>query len=53
MYLECEKKTKEMIVEFKRNRFRSNTISIMGKVKVAEEYKYLLVHLLNYKMMNR
>uniref|UniRef100_A0A8C6W187 Reverse transcriptase domain-containing protein n=1 Tax=Nothobranchius furzeri TaxID=105023 RepID=A0A8C6W187_NOTFU len=41
-------KTKEMILDFRRNRVESNTVSIMGEeVEVVEEYKYLGVHLDN------
>ena len=39
-------KTKEMIVDFRRTRFKSNSISIMGEeVEMMEEYKDLGVHL--------
>nr|XP_054588772.1 sorting nexin-22 isoform X1 [Nothobranchius furzeri] len=41
-------KTKEMILDFRRNRVESNTVSFMGEeVEVVEEYKYLGVHLDN------
>uniref|UniRef100_A0A8C6NVM8 Reverse transcriptase domain-containing protein n=1 Tax=Nothobranchius furzeri TaxID=105023 RepID=A0A8C6NVM8_NOTFU len=40
-------KTKEMILDFRRNRVESNTVSIMEEVEVVEEYKYIGVHLDN------
>ena len=38
--------TKEVIVDFRRTRNKSNSISIVEEVEVVEEYKYL-VHLDN------
>ena len=41
-------KTKQLIVDFRRTRNKSDNISIMGKeVEVVEEYRYLCVHLDN------
>uniref|UniRef100_A0A8C6KTV4 Reverse transcriptase domain-containing protein n=1 Tax=Nothobranchius furzeri TaxID=105023 RepID=A0A8C6KTV4_NOTFU len=41
-------KTKEIILDFRRNRVESTTVSIMGEdVEVVEEYRYLGVHLDN------
>ena len=41
-------KTKEMIVDFRSTRHKSNSISIMGEeVEVVQEYKYLTVYLDN------
>ena len=41
-------KTKEMVGDFRRNRSKPNTISMLGEeVAVVEGYRYLCVHLAN------